>query len=253
MNATLTDVLPKLATMDAELLGLRRRLRQLPLQMAEAEQNLQTESTALEVLETPYQALQGTVREKELTVQVALETIAKFEEHMKRASTQKSYAAAQRQVDEARKMNQRLQDEIIEARIELEKMAPDVKEAQTRHLDAETALTKIRTTLDAEKTTLTTKAAVLEKKIERCAREADGVYPYYQRLHKNRKAPAVVAVFDGTCSGCQIRVPPKDFHALIAKADQLHTCPQCQRIIFSLPPAEPTTEPEQPAAEKPSA
>jgi hypothetical protein len=46
-----------------------------------------------------------------------------------------------------------------------------------------------------------------------------------------RKGLAVVAVKDGTCRGCNMRIPPQLYNVL-QRGNSLELCPTCNRIIY---------------------
>ncbi|MCZ6532196.1 MAG: hypothetical protein O7A08_04445, partial [SAR324 cluster bacterium] len=122
--------LSETAQLDAELFELRKVLRNFPRRLEEAGKQLVAEEKLLAEVETPWNDLEYQVSEKEATIQVALDTITKFEEHIKRVTTQKEYMAAKKQVEEARRLNRQLQDEILEAGVKQEELAPKLKEVR---------------------------------------------------------------------------------------------------------------------------
>ncbi len=55
----------------------------------------------------------------------------------------------------------------------------------------------------------------------------------YDRIRR-RFANAVVCVERGTCMGCHVNVPPQVYINLL-KGEEILNCPNCQRIMYSLP------------------
>ena len=53
----------------------------------------------------------------------------------------------------------------------------------------------------------------------------------YQRIRR-RFNDAVVLAEDGTCRGCNVKVPPQVYINLL-KGQELMNCPNCQRIMFN--------------------
>jgi predicted nucleic acid-binding Zn-ribbon protein len=56
-------------------------------------------------------------------------------------------------------------------------------------------------------------------------------------IFNKRNGMAVVAVKGGTCQGCRMSIPPQ-LHNLIQRHEQIHFCPNCQRILY-IEPADP--------------
>ena len=56
----------------------------------------------------------------------------------------------------------------------------------------------------------------------------------YEMTFSRRGGLAVVAVRDGTCQGCRMRVPPQLYNQ-IQRNDQVVLCPSCQRMLHWQP------------------
>ena len=53
----------------------------------------------------------------------------------------------------------------------------------------------------------------------------------YDRLATSPGLPAVVAIRDGMCGGCHLKIS-SNIDSEIRKGDKLLTCDQCGRIVF---------------------
>ena len=56
----------------------------------------------------------------------------------------------------------------------------------------------------------------------------------YEMILSRRGGLAVVAVRDGTCQGCRMRVPPQLYNQ-IQRNEQIILCPSCQRMLHWQP------------------
>jgi hypothetical protein len=56
----------------------------------------------------------------------------------------------------------------------------------------------------------------------------------YEMILSRRGGLAVVAVRDGTCQGCRMKVPPQLYNQ-IQRNDQVILCPSCQRMLHWQP------------------
>ncbi|MDH5751349.1 MAG: C4-type zinc ribbon domain-containing protein, partial [Deltaproteobacteria bacterium] len=169
----------------------------------------------------------------------AQETIEKFEEHMKNVTNQKEYIAARKQVDEARRLNTRLQDEILERRVSQEELTPSLEERTQRHNKVSEGFEEERKVIDQERSELEKEFAGLEKEIGEILSDLGGDFlARYQRLIKGGRAPAVVPVVSGSCKGCRMSLPPQAYNLMLARVDDLHTCPTCTRFIYIKPEQE---------------
>ncbi len=223
---------------------LRMGLKRVPERLNEARKQLDAERKLLDGLQGPWALMEASVASKEATIKLALETIDKFEAHMKRVTTQKEYVAARKQVDEARRLNDGLQNEILEMKVKQEEIAPKLKEQQALHAKVADEFGKVEQVILAEKAKLDKELAKLDKELRAESSKLSGqVMPYYEKLLKGWKFPPIVAVLHGQCGGCHIALPPQFFNQLLARNGTLFTCPNCARIIYHQP-APPAAEAE---------
>ncbi|MCZ6557699.1 MAG: C4-type zinc ribbon domain-containing protein [SAR324 cluster bacterium] len=240
--------LSETAQLDAELFELRKVLRNFPRRLEEAGKQLVAEEKLLAEVETPWNDLEYQVSEKEATIQVALDTITKFEEHIKRVTTQKEYMAAKKQVEEARRLNRQLQDEILEAGVKQEELAPKLKEVREHHGNVLEAYQEEESRIAKEKEEVARQMTDREAQVQSRLSGLDADFLiYYQRLVKGGKLPAIVPATTGTCGGCNMAIPPQYFNLMIANPMQVHTCSSCNRIVFYQPAEEEQAEDSAPA------
>ncbi len=236
-----------LGEMDARIFELTMQLRRIPQRLAEAKRQLDAEEALLHEVLDPWSQLEHEINEREATIKVALDTIDKFEEHMKRVATQKEYMAARKQVDEARRLNTRLQDEILERRVKQEELTPRLEERRGTHGKVKEAYEAEESGILAEQAALDKEIGALSEQVQAGLKELGGNAPiYYERLVKGGRLPAVVGVEAGSCMGCNMALPPQTYNLLLASNGQLFTCPTCQRILYHTP--EPAAEPADAAA-----
>jgi uncharacterized protein len=246
--STATERMIAVGHTDARIFELNLKLRRIPQRLADARRQLEAEEALLNEVLEPWTRLEGEVRERDATIKIALDTIEKFEEHMKKVTTQKEYMAARKQVDEARRLNTRLQDEILERRVQQEELAPRLEERRSTYgkvletyQSEEAVIVKEQRELEGEVAELT---ARVQDELKGLGANAVGLY---QRLMKGGRQPAVVPVQAGSCMGCNMALPPQTYNLLLAADGQLFTCPTCQRIIYHQPAEE--APPEQPQAD----
>jgi len=53
----------------------------------------------------------------------------------------------------------------------------------------------------------------------------------YQLLLQVGRAPVVVAIEAGTCSGCHLRLPTM-VESMTRRSPAIHTCPHCHRMLY---------------------
>jgi uncharacterized protein len=159
-----------------------------------------------------------------------------------RIRNDKELGLAKREVD-------LLKEEITAIETELQQVYEQAEAATTTLGALETELTAIGAERDSEETALRETTARLAADIERdrSRREAliaklDGeVRRRYEMILARRGGVAVVAVREGTCQGCRMRVPPQLYNQ-IQRNDQVILCPSCQRMLHWQPLQEEASE-----------
>jgi predicted nucleic acid-binding Zn-ribbon protein len=66
----------------------------------------------------------------------------------------------------------------------------------------------------------------------------------YRFLVNAGRTPAVVAIEQGACSGCHLRLPTM-FESMARRSLAVHTCPHCRRMLYApelVRPASPADE-----------
>lgn len=234
---------------DARVFELNLRLRRFPERLAEARRMLDIEQQQLDEVQGPWQQLDNEIQERESAIRIALETIDKFEEHMTRVTTQKEFMAARKQVDEARRLNARLQDEILERRVRQDELTPTLNERRERYNNVAESFHADEAKILAEQRTLEDEIAGLEETIESRLAALGGEFTArYHRLRQGKLHPAIVPVVSGSCSGCRMTLPPQVFNQLLASNGTLFTCPTCNRIIYHQPEEQQVDSTERHAA-----
>ena len=224
---------------DQSILDFRKKLKKIPLQITEARKQLDTEQILLDEVLIPWEELEKGIKAKNATIVIALETIAKFEEHMERVNTQKEYMAARKQIDEARKLNERLQNEILAARVKQEDLEPSLKDIRTRYDNVRESFDGVVGGFLKEQKGLERDIDGLEKLKSECKSQLEPqTLRYYERVSKSGMTPALVRVENGVCAGCNISLPPQLYNQLIAEQDHYHSCSHCNRMIYFAPPAD---------------
>lgn len=152
----------------------------------------------------------------------------------------KELQALTHEVESLKETNQRLEGEVL-ASME----GADARTARIKELTD--AIAKGRVDLTAAEKEIADEVEALKSNIAKTRRARDKVaenvepnlLARYQMIFNRRGGVAVALAKGGTCQGCRMRLPPQLYNE-IQKLQQIHFCPNCQRILYYE---------EQPAAE----
>lgn len=227
------QALMAVAEQDRYIHDLRRKLKQIPQQLAEARKQLDAEQILLDEVKIPHDGWEREVREKTTTIEIADDTINKFEAHLKSVTTQQEYIAARKQIDEARRLGTRLEDEIKELKAKQEDVRPRLTELLGHYNNVLEAYKLVETEILRVKAELEAEMARHEALKSEAAKALEArTLAYYERLNKSGRVPALVPTVNGVCSGCNIAIPPQLYNQLIANPKRYGTCSHCTRMLY---------------------
>jgi predicted nucleic acid-binding Zn-ribbon protein len=154
---------------------------------------------------------------------------------LSRARTEREANAAQRELEELRKLVRDREDEIG-------KLARDADAARQQIEGTEAEHRKLADELAAREGDISSKLGDAEGKarVKRAEREAAvkalpaQLYRRYEMI-RSKRGNAIAQTTDGTCKACNMALPPQLFHRL-RREPTLEQCPSCNRLIYFSPP-----------------
>jgi uncharacterized protein len=163
--------------------------------------------------------------------------IDKSREKLGRSRNERESNAAQREIEELRKLHRDREDE-------LERLNSTADAARLAIDDAESKRVALSADLEGSATGITTSIGDLEaERKERGEARAKVVaklpvalYRRYQSI-RTRRPVAIAKTHDGTCLGCHLSVPPMMFQKM-RRQEEFEQCPNCRRILYYVPPSE---------------
>jgi uncharacterized protein len=223
--------LEALAAIDADLRRLedqlteeRATLANLKGELRKLDEKLLTDRSSVSEMEKTRSELSTEVRQ--MTAQ-----IERSREKLSRSRNERESNAAQRELEELRKLQRDREDEI-------NKLSTLTESARKSIEETETAQKKIADELGGRESDISKTLAEAMKerdaKLVERGKLASAVQPMtlrrYEQVRK-RKGSAIAKTIDGTCLACHMRLPPMLFQKLM-RGDAFEQCPSCARILY---------------------
>jgi hypothetical protein len=238
LTASVTDqirALEDLAVIDAELKTLGDDIQQ-------ERSALDAQKKKLSALEDKLKNDRGTLaaidklRNEYMTeVRTMMQQLEHSREKMNRARNEREANAAQRELEELRKLVRDREDEIgrLTTDAEASRQQIDAAEGEAKKVSDELSATAggIQTKLDG----------VEKQKAEREVARAEAVKKIPPQLFRRydmirqKRGTGIAQTTTGTCKACNMQLPPQLFHRL-RREPVLEQCPSCNRIIYYVPP-----------------
>ena len=232
--------LEELAAIDAELkildeqLGTERgALNSLKGSLQKLDEKLKTDRANVSSLDKNRNDLVTDVRNM-------MQQLEHSRDKMNRSRNEREANAAQRELEELRKLVRDREEEIG-------KLTTDADAVRLQVEATEAEAKKITDELAAREGDINSKVSEIET--QRAARGADRdvaakklpaqLYRRYEMI-RSKRGTGIAQTSDGTCKACNMALPPQLFHRL-RREPMLEQCPSCNRIIYFVPPKTPTT------------
>ena len=224
--------LVELQKVDLEIAALRKSADVHPKQMAELENEQGAARSAVEAERSRLADLERQKRTLEQNIQDEKEKVKKWEARLAEQRSTREYAALAREIDIAKKANQTMADELQELGKTITVARETVKGKEQEFAAKQDQLSGRMTELKKKIGESEGQVKELEAKRAQAAATVDPTLLRRYDTVRKKKLPALAAVRDGTCQGCNMNVPPQLYNTL-AVTFGTDVCPSCHRIIYA--------------------
>jgi uncharacterized protein len=225
-----------LKTLDDQLNEERGTLSTLKASLKRLEDKLKNDNLSVATTEKARGELMVDVR-------AMMQQLDHSRDKLNRSRTERESNAAQRELEELRKLVRDREEDITKLTAE-----GDAARAQIEATEAEAK--KLQEELGSSEGDINSRLHKVEEEKKNKLGERDVVvkrlppvlYRRYDML-RGKKGVGIAQTTDGTCKACNMALPPQLFHRL-RREPMIDQCPSCQRLIYFVPPQAPSAAPE---------
>ena len=226
------SALERLQSLDAELEELTKTASRFPAQRAQLEADAATARDAADQERGRLADNERAQRSVAGQLEAEEDKVRKWEGRLPSLKHPREFAALQREVETAKRMN--LEAEELRQRLEAEgveiKASLRVKEAELARRQA--ALAAVAANTKAQEAELAEKIAGLTTSRDEVKAAVDpALLKSYDTISRRRPGSALVPAAGGCCSGCHRKLPPQTMNRLYA-AGTVEICPSCLRLVY---------------------
>lgn len=183
-------------------------------------------------LEEKIEASEARRRELEAGVEDELVRIKDRQTKLMNVQTNREYQSLLREIEDGKKNNKQREEEVVLLMEEVETLRGQLAEETNLCKAKEKLLSEEQATAEKKAAELNNKKAKVAKaRAEKAEAVAPNLLRKYEMLRERRNGTALAPVRDGVCRGCNMNIPPQLFIEL-QKAEQLLSCPTCNRLMF---------------------
>lgn len=235
------ELLRDLQALDQRITELTREINYLPKHIAEIESRLEAHRRKLEADRAALAANQKERRRLEDDIKVFEQKMEHLRDQMSEAKTNEQYRAFQHEIDFAQTEIRKIEDRILDRMAEAETLDQNVKSAEAALKQEGQEVEKEKR--DAEQRTEADRAELAVAQ-DRRDTTTQGItaktLSIYERVRKQRGL-AVAEARDARCTACNV-ILRLHFYQQVRANTEVLTCEACGRILFYLPPQDPTTQ-----------
>lgn len=224
--------LEALQTVDVQILELQKAGEAYPKRLAELDEELAAARSALEAERARLADNEKLRRDKEAEITSEKDKTKKWEGRLAEMRTTREYAALAREIDISKKAILNLEDEQRQLNESATAIRAAIGEKETELRRREDGSASERADLTQKIGSLSSQVRELSEKRAEVAKGVDGeLVGKYDSVRKKR-GTGMVAVVNGICKGCNMRLPPQ-LQNILRSGATLETCPNCLRIIYA--------------------
>ncbi len=231
----------QLQRLDSAAHDAERRLAEEPERQKALEARLDAARQRVAAAKERLAENQSARRTIEKDVAVHQGRLSKFRDQLMAVKTNQEYQAMQKEIEFAQAEVKSIEDKILERMIEADELTSLVKRSEAE-------LAADQKAVDADRRAMGVEITDLKATLERVAGERAAIVAaldpqtllIFEKVAGRRNGVAVAEARDGICTICHVRLRPQVFNT-VRRNDQITQCDSCQRILYFVPAAVPTT------------
>ncbi len=231
MNETLLTLI-ELQSIDTVIIEKNQKIEAIPLRLNVFERSMKEAELMLQKAKERFQSIEKQKREKEIQIEEARERIRKLRQKSADVKSNKEYQAMLKEIEGVEKGITNTENELLDLMEQVEEIKGSIANEEQKLIRERERFNKVQKEIDAEINEISNDIKSLKKgRMALVKRLDDDTYKWYMDLLKSTRGLAVVEAQNEICKGCNLHIPPQLF-VEIRLGKEIHTCPQCRRIIY---------------------
>lgn len=223
--------LSKAVKFSIEIQNLKEELEDIPVKVREVESQLQSLQGDHDQKKDEWNKTESEKRQLESELAQESERLKSKEERLNTIKTQKEYQAVVREISLAKTANREREERLKKLNQVLDELKPSLEPLSVKLKEILEQLTKEKSHIQGDLDQIQTKIRDMETQMnEQLGALPDDIRHKFKQIEAKRQPPAAL-VIDGTCQECFMNVPPQ-LYIEIQKNQEVHSCPNCHRLLY---------------------
>ncbi len=211
---------------ETKLNNVDQRLEKLDNSLIDFKQVIEEQQSVVNELNQKY-------RNYESDVRLNLDGIKKSEAKLSSVKTNKEYQSSLKEIEDLKKKNSSLEDDMIEFLDRIEEAEKALKTKMVEYSELQKQMNREKEIIHKETEEGKRQLENLDAQWKAISAGIDTALlkTYNEVKSTQSNAVGIIAVIDAVCQGCHMNIPPQMFNEL-QRGDHLTKCPMCQRLIY---------------------
>jgi predicted nucleic acid-binding Zn-ribbon protein len=217
--------------------------RNVPLEVADLKALFEEREARFLSAQQEFEQLKKDRREKEREIEEEREKVERAKAKLMSIKTNKEYYAMLKEIEGTKRANTAREDELLailaryeEAEKRLSEFQAELDEVSGRYRERMVDVEAKMASFDKDIASLAAKKADVDRHLDA------GLARRFEMIFERRDGLAIVPARNQSCTGCHMNLSPQLFN-LLQRDDRIHTCPNCNRILYyEAPEGEPSGE-----------
>jgi len=240
--------LQKLQELDLKIDSLKRKKAALPANLKAAQDAFNKVKSASELKQGAIGEIEKARKQTQAAIELNKERLERAGKKLEAVHNTQEFQAASKEFEQLRKLGISFDEQMKKTALEIDTVGKD-----RARLDEQ--LVGLKAELDARQTECDGHAGVIDAEVAVLMNDRRSLVPMidapvvlrYDRVRAARCGIGFVQAVGGRCGGCNMMIPPQLYNE-IQKAGEIHSCPNCNRMLF-VPPAPPQPDTAAAAAD----
>ena len=225
-------LLIKLQDCDSQLVKLSAKKKLLPGNIEKLDKEFCSFKEGIEKNKVKYDELKARHTENESKIKKVNDGIVKTKERMLEVKNNKEYQAMLKEIETAESSRGEVETQIISILEELDKLSVLVKKDEEVLKQGKSKYEQEKKAIEDDLSAVDADVAIWQQKRIDLQKDVPGdLLNQYERVKKRNNGIGVTSVWKAVCNGCHMNIPPQLYNEL-QKSDDLHSCPNCSRIMY---------------------
>lgn len=220
---------------DQEIKRITEQIASLPTQQQSLEQQFEESASELLSLKREFEAALSDRNRIENELSAEQEKLEKFKTDLMRATNEREYTTAVREIDVAKRAISSFETELLKLMEKTEKLEQGVTERtpelEKRRAEFDKQLDEITVAVEKGRQRLSLVVTDREQLYNTLSNSARSIYDRASRL---RGGVVLAEARNYACQACRMKIRPQVFND-IRRGDAIITCESCARVLYFLP------------------